>query len=191
VLVIAAVAGFLVAAFATIAGGKSFTLRVARNVHVNNTAIGAPVAKMVNVHENVAVGPNGYAVYTFQGETTHHLICKSTGTPSCWSFWPPLTVRSAKGLAAQKGIKGKLGTFHNHGKLQVTLGGKPLYQFAPDIGSHKKSQASGDELKTFNSVWHIVKASGATSQSTNSTSSSTTSTSSSSTTSCAYPPYCY
>jgi predicted lipoprotein with Yx(FWY)xxD motif len=190
-LVIAALAGFLVAAFAAIAGGKSFTLRVARNVHVNNTVTGAPVAKMVNVHENVAVGPKGFAVYTFQGETTHHLICKSTGSPSCWSFWPPVTVSSSKGLAAQTGIKGKVGTFRNHGKLQVTLGGKPLYYFMPDIQANNKKQAIGDDLKTFGSVWHIVKASGAVTQGASSTSSSTSSTSMSSTTSCAYPPYCY
>jgi predicted lipoprotein with Yx(FWY)xxD motif len=192
VLVTAALAGILVAAFAAIAGGKSFTLRVTKNVHVNNTALaggGIPVTKMVNVHENVAVGPKGFAVYTFQGETTHHLICKKTSSSAtnCWGFWPPVTVNSAKGLAAQKGISGKLGTFRNHGLLQVTLGGKPLYYFSPDISGKNKKQATGDALKTFGSVWHIVKAAGgATTQQTNSTTTSTTSTSS-----CAYPPYCY
>jgi predicted lipoprotein with Yx(FWY)xxD motif len=193
VLIAAALAGFLVAAFAAIAGGKSFTLRVAKNVHVDNTALaagGIPVTKRVNVHENVAVGASGFAVYTFQGETTHHLICKKTSNAmtNCWGFWPPVTVNSAKGLSAQKGIKGKLGTFRNHGLRQVTLGGKPLYYFTPDISSKNKKQASGDALKTFGSVWHIVKAAGSsTTQGTNSTSTSTTT---SSTSSCAYPPYC-
>jgi predicted lipoprotein with Yx(FWY)xxD motif len=195
VLVIAAVAGFLVAAFAAIAGGKSFTLRVARNVHVDNTAIasgGIPVTKRINVHENVAIGPSGFSVYTFQGETTHHLICKKTSSAAtnCWGFWPPVTVNSAKGLAAQKGIKGKVGTFRNHGLRQVTLGGKPLYYFSPDIQGHDKKHASGDGLKTFGSIWHIVKASGTVTHGTTSTSSTTTSSSSSSTTSCTYPPYC-
>jgi hypothetical protein len=38
----------------------------------------------------------------------------------------------------------------------VTLGGKPLYYFTPDIQSGNKKQATGDELKTFGSIWHIV-----------------------------------
>ena len=67
-----------------------------------------------------------------------------------------MSVKSAKGLSAQTGIKGKLGSFMNHGTRQVTLGGKPLYYFAPDIRAHNKKQATGDELKTFGSIWHIV-----------------------------------
>jgi predicted lipoprotein with Yx(FWY)xxD motif len=195
VILVVAVAGFALAVVAGLAVAKSFTLKVAKNVHVNNTAIaksGVPVTKMVNVHEAVAVGPSGYPVYTFQGETTHHLICKKTSSQAtnCWAFWPPVTVSSAKGLSAQKGIKGKLGTFKNHGVRQVTLGGKPLYYFTPDITSHNRKQASGDELKTFGSVWHIVKASGGgATQGTTSTSTSTTGTSTgTSTTSCLYPP---
>jgi hypothetical protein len=31
--------------------------------------------------------------------------------------------------------------------------------------SHNKHQATGDELKTFGSIWHIVKAAGASGQS--------------------------
>jgi predicted lipoprotein with Yx(FWY)xxD motif len=191
VLALAGLAGFALAGFAAIAGGKSFTLRVAKNVHVTNAANMAFAAKPVNVRENVAIGASGFAVYTFQGETTHHLICKKTGTPSCWSFWPPVTVNSAKGLSAQPGIRGKLGTFRNHGLRQLTLGGKPLYYFTPDITGKNKKQATGDELKTFGSIWHVVKAAGgSTTQGTNSTSTSTMSTTTS-TSSCAYPPYCY
>jgi hypothetical protein len=63
------------------------------------------------------------------------------------------------------GIKGKLGTFKNHGVTQLTLNGQPLYYFTPDIMSHNKHQATGDELKTFGSIWHIVKAAGASGQS--------------------------
>jgi len=153
------VAGLAVVAVAGLAAAKSFTLKVSEGVHVNNSSIPAALkVKTVNVHETVAVGPAGYAVYTFQGETTHHLICKKTtsaGT-NCWAFWPPVSVNSAKGLAAQTGIKGKLGTFKNHGERQLTLGGKPLYYFTPDIQGGNKKQAMGDELKTFGSIWHIV-----------------------------------
>jgi predicted lipoprotein with Yx(FWY)xxD motif len=139
---------------------KSFALKVTKNVHVNNTGktVKPFAVKPVNKHESVAVGPSGYAVYTFQGETTHHLICKKTtnaGT-NCWAFWPPVSVKSGKGLKAQTGIKGKLGSFMNHGTRQLTLGGKPLYYFTPDIMGGNKKQAMGDELKTFGSVWHIV-----------------------------------
>ncbi len=59
---------------------------------------------------------------------------------------------------AQKGIKGQLGTFRNHGTLQLTLNGQPLYYFTPDLQSRNKRQATGDELKTFGSIWHIVTA---------------------------------
>jgi predicted lipoprotein with Yx(FWY)xxD motif len=152
------VAGLAVVVVAGLAVAKSFTLKVSKNVHVTNTPTKSFAVKPVNVHEAVAVGQSGYAVYTFQGETTHHLICKKTSSAStnCWAFWPPVSVKSAKGLSAQTGIKGKVGSFMNHGTRQVTLGGKPLYYFTPDIQSGNKKQATGDELKTFGSIWHIV-----------------------------------
>jgi predicted lipoprotein with Yx(FWY)xxD motif len=161
VIVIAALAGLAVAAASSMAGGKSATLKVVRNVHVDNAGpvkSGVPVAGKVNKHESVVVGPSGYAVYTFKGETTHHIICKKTSSSAtnCWAFWPPVSVNSAKGLSAQPGVTGKLGTFRNHGTLQLTLNGDPLYYFTPDIMSGKKSAASGAELKTFGSTWLIV-----------------------------------
>ena len=158
-MVVAALAALGLAAFAAVAVAKSFTLRVAKHVHVTNTPTKAFRVRAVDVHEAVAVGPAGYAVYTFQGETTHHIICKKTtsAATNCWAFWPPVSVSSAKGLHEQSGIKGKLGTFRNHGMLQLTLGGKPLYYFTPDIQGGNKKMATGDELKTFGSVWHIVK----------------------------------
>jgi predicted lipoprotein with Yx(FWY)xxD motif len=144
---------------AGLALAKSFTLRVAKNVHVTNNPTKAFRVKAVNTHESVAVGPAGYAVYTFQGETTHHIICKKTNSAktNCWAFWPPVSP-SSKTVSAAPGIKGKLGTFRNHGVLQLTLNGQPLYYFTPDLQSHNKSEATGDELKTFGSIWHIVKA---------------------------------
>ena len=157
--VVPAVALAAGAAFVAIASASSFTLRVAHNVHVTNNPTKSFRVKAVNTHEAVAVGAAGYAVYTFQGETTHHLICTSTGANGCLTFWPPVSVKSAKGISAQSGIKGKLGTFKRKGVgLQLTLGGQPLYYFTPDIMSKNKRQATGDELKTFGSIWHIVKA---------------------------------
>lgn len=159
-IVIAGVAGLAVLVVASMAIAKSFTLKVANNVHVTNAAAAQFAVKPVNTTEAVAVGPSGYAVYTFQGETTHHLICKKTSSAStnCWGFWPPVSPSSTS-VTKQSGIGGKLGTFHNHGTLQLTLNGQPLYYFTPDIMGHNKHQANGDELKTFGSIWHVVKAS--------------------------------
>ena len=157
------VAAVAVLAMAGLALAKSFTLKVAKNVHVTNAAAAMFAVKPVNTHEAVAVGPSGYAVYTFQGETTHHIICKKTTSmaTNCWGFWPPVSPPSGGAVTKQSGISGKLGTFKNHGVTQLTLNGQPLYYFTPDIKAKNKHQAGGDELKTFGSIWHIVKASGA------------------------------
>jgi predicted lipoprotein with Yx(FWY)xxD motif len=186
-------AGFALALVAGIAIAKApSTLRVAHSVHVTNTPTKAFRVKAVDTHEAVAVGTMGFAVYTFQGETTHHLICKRTSSAAtnCWAFWPPVTVNSAKGLSAQKGIKGKLGTFRNHGLRQVTLGGSPLYYFTPDLQAKNKKMATGDELKTFGSIWHVVKVSAASPHHTT-THTSTTGTTSTSTSSTSAYPYPY
>ncbi|HJS94047.1 MAG TPA: hypothetical protein VJ741_07270 [Solirubrobacteraceae bacterium] len=162
VIVLSAVAGVAVLVVASIAVAKSFTLKVTKNVHVTNTPTKAFRVKAVDTHEAVAVGPSGFAVYTFQGETTHHIICKKTTSSStnCWAFWPPVSPSGSGAVSKASGIKGKLGTFKNHGVTQLTLNGQPLYYFTPDIMSHNKHQATGDQLKTFGSIWHIVKASG-------------------------------
>jgi predicted lipoprotein with Yx(FWY)xxD motif len=186
-----AVAALAAAGVATLAVAKSFTLKVRNNVHDINAAAAKFAVKNVNTHEAVAVGPSGYPVYTFQGETTHDLICKKTTNPktNCWVFWPPVSVTSSKGNGKQSGIQGTLGTFRNHGALQLTLNAQPLYYFTPDIRGGNKHVANGDWLKTFGSIWHLVRAKSLSSGpspgsiQTSSTSSSTTPTSTSSTTS--------
>jgi predicted lipoprotein with Yx(FWY)xxD motif len=167
-LLLAVVAGVAVLAVAGLALASSNTLKVLNNVHVTNTPTKAFRVKAVDTHEAVAVGPSGYAVYTFQGETTHHIICKKTASQStnCWAFWPPVSPSGSGAVTKQSGINGKLGTFKNNGTTQLTLNGQPLYYFTPDIMGKNKHQALGDELKTFGSIWHIVKASGAASHST-------------------------
>jgi predicted lipoprotein with Yx(FWY)xxD motif len=155
-MLVAAVAGFTVAAIAGIAIAKSFTLSVRKNVHVTDIT-GSPV---VNKREAVAVGPAGFAVYTLAGETMKHLKCTSTTTGSmCLTFWPPVSVRSARNLSEQTGIKGKLGAFHR-GKfgLQLTLGGKPVYYFLPDLQGKNKANAQGDLVQN-SGTWHVITAS--------------------------------
>jgi predicted lipoprotein with Yx(FWY)xxD motif len=153
-----AILGGAAAIVATVASASSLTLRVEKNVHVTNTPTKAFRVKPVNKREAVAVGPSGFAVYTFQGETTHHLICHRTNSSAtnCFAFWPPVSPASAKSISKQPAIKGHLGTFRHQGTLQLTLNGQPLYYFTPDLESHNKAQATGDELKTFGSIWHVV-----------------------------------
>jgi predicted lipoprotein with Yx(FWY)xxD motif len=184
-----ALAGLVAVGVTAIAVAKSFTLRVAKNVHVTNTPTKTFRVKAVDTHEAVAVGSTGFAVYTFQGETTHHIICKKTkqASTNCWAFWPPVSAGSGKGLSKQSGIRGNLGSFHNHGMLQLTLNGQPVYYFTPDLQAGNKHQATGDELKTFGSIWHIVKG-GATTHASTSPSPMTTTTT---TTTTPMNPYSY
>jgi predicted lipoprotein with Yx(FWY)xxD motif len=134
------------------------TVKIGTGVHVTNTPTKAFRVKPVDTTESVAVGPSGYPVYTFQGETSHHVICQKTASAktNCWGFWPPVSVSSSNGISKQSGIGGKLGTFSNHGVLQLTLNGQPLYYFTPDLKSKNTTQATGDAIKTFGSIWHIV-----------------------------------
>jgi len=136
----------------------STTVSIGTSVHVTNTPTKAFRVKPVDTTESVALGPSGYPVYTFQGETTRHIICHKTASTktNCWSFWPPVSVSSSNGISKQSGIDGELGTFSNQGVLQLTLNGQPLYYFTPDLASKNTTQATGDELKTFGSIWHIV-----------------------------------
>ena len=73
-------------------------------------------------------------------------------------FWPPVAVSSSNSVSKQSGIDGKLDTFSNHGVRQLTLNGQPLYYFTPDLASKNTTRATGDQLKTFGSIWHIVSA---------------------------------
>ena len=175
-ILLAAVAAVGALAMASMAIAKSFTLRVTKNVHVDNAAFKSFEVQAVNKTESVAVGPSGFPVYTFQGETTHHIICKKTSNAStnCWAFWPPVSPSGSGAASKQSGISGKLGTFRNHGETQLTLNGQPLYYFTPDIQSKNKHMAQGDEIKTFGSIWHIVKAAGASSAAPMSTTPTTT-----------------
>jgi predicted lipoprotein with Yx(FWY)xxD motif len=135
-------------------------LSIGTGVHVTNTPTKAFRVKAVDTTKSVALGPSGYPVYTFQDETTDHVICQKTAgaKTNCWAFWPPVSVRSSDSIGKQSGIGGKLGTFSNHGVLQLTLNDQPLYYFTPDLSSKKPTQATGDQLKTFGSIWHIVAA---------------------------------
>src|SRR5882757_3395396 len=81
----------------------SRTVSIGTGVHVTNTPTKAFRVKPVDTTESVAVGPAGYPVYTFQGETTQHVICKKTASAktNCWSFWQPVSVSSSNGISKE------------------------------------------------------------------------------------------
>jgi predicted lipoprotein with Yx(FWY)xxD motif len=170
-LVVAAVAGFAGAALVGFAVARTLTLQVAKGASVTNQS-GATKT------ESIVVNGRGRAVYTLGGDTTAHPKCKKSN--GCFSFWPPVTVSSAKGLSKAAQVKGKLGTFKRNGITQVTLGGHPLYTFSQD---HRKANATGEGVNGFGGIWHVVKAAGGGS------SQSSTSTTTSSTTTSPYPGY--
>jgi predicted lipoprotein with Yx(FWY)xxD motif len=163
-IVLAGAVGFAVAAFGGLAFAKTFTLNVAKNAKVVNFNTHAAT------HQTIVTTSSGAALYTLSGETPHHLKCTSS---QCLSFWPPLKAKSAKSLSKATGIKGKLGVIHRKGFTQVTLGGHPLYRFAPD---KQKRVATGQDVMNFGGTWHVVTASSHTTSSSSTTTGSTTTT---------------
>ena len=173
-IVVAALAGLASAAMVGLAVAKTLTLQVAKGASVTNQSGSTKT-------EAIVVNTKGRAVYMLSGDTTKHPKC--TKANGCFSFWPPVTVSSAKGLSKAAGVKGKLGVFKRNGIMQVTLGGHPLYTFAND---HKKNNATGEGVNGFNGIWHVVKGAGA---STGSSSNSTPTSSTSTTPTSPYPGY--
>jgi predicted lipoprotein with Yx(FWY)xxD motif len=146
----AIVAGLAIFTASGVALAGSFTLGAAKNVKVTNVQNAKQAAKT----EGITVNSRGVAVYELLPETIHHPLCTST---MCLQFWPPVTVASAKAkLTAAPGVKGKLGIWHRHGFLQVTLAGHPLYTFSVDKG--KTGIAMGDLVKGFGGIWHVLPA---------------------------------
>jgi predicted lipoprotein with Yx(FWY)xxD motif len=145
VIIIAALAGIATAALVGMAVAKTITLRVDTGASVTNQSMSTKT-------ESIVVNAKGRAVYTLSGDTATHQKC--TKANGCFKFWPPVTVSSAKNLNQLTGVKGKLGTFKRNGKLQVTLGGHPLYTFANDS---KRDDATGEGINGFGGIWHVVK----------------------------------
>jgi predicted lipoprotein with Yx(FWY)xxD motif len=165
VLLLAGVAGFALAALAAVALAATHTLNVAKNAKVVNFNTHAVT------HENIVVNSRGRAMYTLSGDSKANPKCTSS---ACLAIWPPLKVKSTKHLSKATGIKGKLGTWHHQGFLQVTLGGHPLYKFFQDGPNHV---ANGEAIHSFKGTWHVIKVNlpaGSTTMGTTTTSMSTT-----------------
>lgn len=173
---VVALTGFVAVALAGIALAKTFTLQVAKNAKVTNqTGTTKP--------ENIAVS-HGFAVYSLTGDSKRHPECiKANG---CFSVWPPVTVGSHTRPSKAPGIRGKLGIWHRNGFNQLTLGGHPLYRYAPD--SHR-GVATGEGIHSFGGTWHVITAAGSSATGSTTPPSSTTTTTTMPSTPC-YPPYC-
>src|SRR2546430_10767703 len=143
-MLVAALAGFAAAALVSIALAKTSTLKVAKTATVTDT-------RGTTSHENIAVTSRGFAVYDLTGDSKHHPEC--TKANSCFTFWPPVTVASAKKLSKAHGIHGKLGIWRRDGFSQVTLRGHPLYRFASD---KKRHDATGEGIQPFGGTWHVI-----------------------------------
>jgi predicted lipoprotein with Yx(FWY)xxD motif len=187
ILLIAALAGFSVPVVAGIAGAKTFTLELAKGAKVTDQS-------GTTKTEKIAVTPRGFAVYWLSGDSAAHPKCTSSN--GCFSFWPPVKERSARGLSKAPGIAGKLGTWRHDGFTQLTLSGHPLYNFS---GDKHRDAAVGEGIHGFGGVWHVVSegpahaGSGSTTSGTGTTTTTGTTTmpGGTTTTTCAYPPYCY
>lgn len=131
------------AAVATAAVAKTFTLNVAKHAKVTNMVTGK------TTHPNVVVNKRGFVLYTLTGDSRKHPECLSA---LCRSFWPPVTVKSAKALTRAPGVKGKLSTWRHNGFTQVMLDGHPLYTFKPDS---KPRVATGEGIVNFGGTWHV------------------------------------
>jgi predicted lipoprotein with Yx(FWY)xxD motif len=165
VVLLLATVGIVAAALVGVALARTFTLSVAKNATVTNANTGK------SVRANIVVNGRGFAIYDLTGDSQRHPEC--TKGNGCFQFWPPVTVSSARKLSKAAGISGKLGTWHRNGFFQVTLGGHPLYRFAPDGRAH---DATGEALRSFGGTWHVIRT--ATSKSSPMTTTTTTSTSS-------------
>ena len=178
VMLVAAVMGVATALLVGVAVAKTFTLQVAKNARVSNQSGSIK-------HENIAATSRGFAVYELTGDSQRHPEC--TKASGCFKFWPPVTVSSARVLSKAAGVSGKLGVWHRNGFVQVTLGGHPIYRFAPDTQRHV---AGGEGIHGFGGTWHVVRAAASTPSGTTTMTTSTPSTTTTTTPTCLYPP-CY
>lgn len=97
-------------------------------------------------------GENGMSLYIFTPDSATSSAC----VDQCATTWPPLTVAAASDVSAGAGVTGTIGTITRaDGKLQVTLGGHPLYYFAND-------KTAGDlNGQGLNGKWYAAGADGA------------------------------
>lgn len=131
-----------------------FAASLAAIALAGSSAVTVTSAASSKLGHGVVVDTQGRTLYVLSPETTHHLLCKSSG---CLKFWPPVTVHSSKAkLKAGPGVHGRLGILRrSNGTMQVTLGGLPLYRYS---GDDAKGQANGQDIHSFGGTWHVLSA---------------------------------
>jgi predicted lipoprotein with Yx(FWY)xxD motif len=139
---------------AAVAASTSVPSTTAAPAAPQATVAGAPVVVVgaTKVGSGV-VDQSGRTTYTFDRDTAGSGTAACLG--GCAAVWPPLTATGTP--TAGPGIAGSVGVITRaDGKRQVTLNGRPLYEFS---GDHAAGDANGDG---FGGVWHIARASGTT-----------------------------
>jgi predicted lipoprotein with Yx(FWY)xxD motif len=157
-----ALLGASAALFAACAGGGAATTAPAATTPATTAAATtAPASQAtagltLNLATNATLGQyvtgaNGMALYIFTMDTGSTSACSG----ACADNWPALNVAAASDVAAGAGVTGALGTITGaDGKLQVTLGGHPLYYFKGDA-------AAGDvNGQGINDVWFLADPTG-------------------------------
>jgi predicted lipoprotein with Yx(FWY)xxD motif len=103
----------------------------------------------------VLVDSSGKALYASDVEADGKVRC----TGACTSFWQPLTVDSAKPVAA--GGVGMVGvTSRPDGAKQVTVDGKLLYTFSEDAPGKVEGNGFADDFDGRHFTWNAVLAGG-------------------------------
>jgi predicted lipoprotein with Yx(FWY)xxD motif len=105
--------------------------------------------------EKIVVNTGGAALYELSGDSKTHQEC--TKANSCFSFWPPATVKPGTHVTKGPGVPGQLGTWKRGSIVQLTLSGHPLYRYTPDAQAHT---ASGQDVTSFGGTWHVITAPG-------------------------------
>jgi predicted lipoprotein with Yx(FWY)xxD motif len=144
-------------ALGVVAVTLAFAASLAAIALAGSSVVTVTAASNSKLGHGVVVDSQGRTLYVLSPETTHHLLCKSSG---CLKFWPPVTAHSSKTkLTAGSGVHGRLGILRrSNGTMQVTLGGLPLYRYS---GDDAKGQANGQDIHSFGGTWHVLAAASA------------------------------
>ena len=152
----AAAIGILTLAACSSNGGSGGSAPAAGNGTAGSTATTVMVGNASG--NSVLVNSAGRTLYDNDQENGN-VLCQSS---ACHAIWTPLTVPTGQTPTGPSTLADKLSTIKDAGgKIQVTLGGKPLYTFSFD---HAAGQANGngfkDSFSDGNFTWHAATATG-------------------------------
>jgi predicted lipoprotein with Yx(FWY)xxD motif len=128
---------------ATTTGSSATTTAAASGATINTgqTSLGT-----------VLVNSEGRTLYHFAKDTATTSAC----TGQCATTWPPITVPSGQQPQAGSGVTGSLTVINRpDGTQQAVFDGQPLYMYSGDT---KAGDTNGEGI---GGVWHVIKATGA------------------------------